>query len=125
MKKKLSQLWGLSLSLIGLSIITYSQFEHFPMIWSCLLIVFYAGYLSMKAAILSKQKEEITPPIITLGLQSGMFILTLALVAIAVIGFEEDKKILLPTILFYFLLYLIYDAITTLKEMRGKAKIKS
>lgn len=95
------------------------------MIWSCLLIVFYAGYLSMKAAILSKQKEEITPPIITLGLQSGMFILTLALVAIAVIGFEEDKKILLPTILFYFLLYLIYDAITTLKEMRGKAKIKS
>ena len=51
-----------------------------------------------------------------LSLQGAFFMLALALIAIVMLGFKEDKKILLPLLLANYLIYLVFDLYQMLKQ---------
>ncbi len=85
--------------------------------WQLLCCGIYFGYVYLKWKLVTgKQKELFKAPSVFLSLQGGFFLLALILVAIVMLGFQEEKKMLLPLLLWNYLAFLIFDSILTVKK---------
>lgn len=86
-------------------------------VWALAFSLSFFVFLIAKWKLLSgKVKEDLKNPMMYLSLQGAFFMLALALIAIVMLGFKEDKKILLPLLLANYLIYLVFDLYQMLKQ---------